>query len=216
MLGDFKQRKEPITPGHLFALQRELNRTIIKEAEVFAAALIMFFGLLRRSNVLGQACVPFDPSKHLRRRDILLTGVGLSVIIRWSKTDQFRSKVRTIPLPRLKGHPLCPSTAVFLALSLSPGAPPDGPLFPSISPESFTRRMLKVLEQAGYDPKDLGSHSYRRGGATILWTKSNVGEAKIRALGDWSSNAHMLYTVSDSKDLGTITQAIADVLPASD
>ena len=93
----------------------------------WAAALLMFFGLLRHSNV-----IPLSGAQHhLKRDDLSLNPGGVRVTIRWSKTDQFRTRKRVIPYPRIKSHPLCPTQAVSNAFQLTPAAPPDGPAFPS-------------------------------------------------------------------------------------
>ena len=48
-------RKLPITPGLLISILNNLNLLSPSECAVWAAGLIMFFGLLRRSNVLFSA-----------------------------------------------------------------------------------------------------------------------------------------------------------------
>ena len=49
-------RKLPITPGLLISILNNLNLLSPSECAVWAAGLIMFLGLLRRSNVLFSAC----------------------------------------------------------------------------------------------------------------------------------------------------------------
>ena len=72
-LGDIVLRKEPITPGLLLAILRHLDLWIPLHASAWAACLLMFFGLLRRSNVLPDTRLSFDPVRHLRRSDALFT-----------------------------------------------------------------------------------------------------------------------------------------------
>lgn len=50
VLGDRPCRKEPITISHLKSLLTHLNIKDGKQAMIWAAALLMFFGLLRRCN----------------------------------------------------------------------------------------------------------------------------------------------------------------------
>ena len=93
-LGDKVQRKSPITPALLRVILSRLDVSTVRGASVWAAALLMFFGLLRRSNVM----VPeggFDAAKHLRRSDLCFTARGLQVTIRWTKTTQFKEEVFT-------------------------------------------------------------------------------------------------------------------------
>lgn len=210
-LGDRPCRKEPMTPALLSALLNHLNVHEPRQAMVWATALLLFFGLLRRSNVL---CFPrdFDPRAHLRRCDLELGIRGLLVTIHWSKTDQFRTKHRRIPYPRMRGHPLCPTSAVFNALQLTPRAEPEGPAFPGLTPRGFFQTVSRALQRAGLETAGLGSHSFRRGGATFLWSVAGVPESKIRALGDWSSAAYLLYTISTQEALGATTSAMAEAL----
>ena len=221
MLGDTVCRKEPITPELLFRLLQGLNVNNPRHAGVWAMSLLMFFGLLRRSNVLPPSAKLFDPQCHLRRRDISVTLQGARVTIRWSKTDQFRTRKRVLPYPRIRGHLLCPTQAVFNALRLTPNAPPDGPAFPAgpapgappISPSGFTSIVLTALRRAGIDTTGLGSHSFRRGGATFLWSVVGVDEGRIRDLGDWASTAYTVYAISDESSLRKTTEAMAAALP---
>ena len=221
VLGDTVCRKEPITPVLLFRLLRGLDVTNPRHAAVWAAALLMFFGLLRRSNVIPPSGALFDPQCHLKRDDLSLTPGGVRVTIRWSKTDQFRTRKRVIPYPRIKGHPLCPTQAVFNAFRLTPTAPPDGPAFPSgpakgappISPTGFTSLVMAALRRAGVNTAGLGSHSFRRGGASFLWSVVGVDEGRIRELGDWASTAYTVYAVSDESGLKKTTGAMAAALP---
>lgn len=217
VLGDRPCSREPITISHLSALLAQLNVKEAKQAMIWAAALLMFFGLLRRSNVLCSK-QNFDPSFHLRRSDITFSEKGLTLLIRWSKTDQFRTRRRYIPYPRMKGHPLCPTSAVYNALILTKSAQKEGPAFPGVSPHCFSRIVLEALRSAGVHTEGLGSHSFRRGGATFLWSTAGVHESKIREqnLGDWASTAYVLYTISTQEALRETTEAMAKAIRARD
>jgi len=123
--GDSTLRKAPITPDMLHAILRALNT---QNRAAWAAALAMFYGLLRRSNIMPTTAREFDPTRHLRRRDALFTPTGVNLTIRWSKTNQYRGPARVIPLPRMTAHPLCPTQAIYNACRTSPEAPREGPL----------------------------------------------------------------------------------------
>lgn len=215
VLGDRPCRKETISITHLKALLTHLDVKTRKHAMIWAAALLMFFGLLRRSNVL---CTRegFNPDLHLRRRDISLGKEGLALEIRWSKTDQFRNRRRILPYPRMRGHSMCPTAAVFNALKLSPSEGHEGPAFPGISPQLFSKVIITALKQAGVETEGLGSHSFRRGGASFLWSAAGVDESRIRALGNWTSTAYVLYTICSEEALRKTTSAMADAIIARD
>ena len=220
ILGDTVCRKEPITPDHLRAILRALDVMQLQHAAIWAAALLMFFGMLRKSNVLPNSARDFDPARHLRRSDIIYTPGGALITIRWSKTNQFRRRWRVLPIPRIKGHPICPTQALFHALHLTQGAPLDGPAFtigpglraPPLTPGLFVSTVKAALTAAGLTSQDFASHSFRRGAACFLWSLS-VPEGLIRELGDWKSNAYTAYVISDTSGLAKATSAMAAGLP---
>ena len=162
-LGDAVTRKLPMTPDLLKRILSYLDLSTLRGASVWAAALLMFFGLLRRSNVM----VPetgFDPKKHLCRSDLVFTQTGLRVRIRWSKTVQFKEDVFIVPYPWDRGNPLCPTKAAFNAVRLSPAAPlmgpalvvdnrhPPSPLTPAVF-ISEIRAALHGLPQGAHSPE---------------------------------------------------------------
>ena len=112
--------------------------------------------------------------------------------------------------------------AVFHALRLTPNAPPAGPAFPSgpaprappISPSGFTSLVMAALRWAGVDTTGLGSYSFRRGGASFLWSTVGIDEGRIRELADWASTAYTIYAVSDESGLRKTTAVMVAALPA--
>ena len=199
-LGDGVARKEPITPDILLDILSYLDLNSPDHANVWAASLCMFFGMLRRSNVLSTSKTSFESSRHLRRKDISFAGDGIIISIRWSKTIQYHQRILQLPLPRLPGHPLCPLQAVFHAFRLTSFADPDGPAF--VSPNSECNQPLTVdkflviirraITASGRISERYAGHSFRRGGAS--WAHhSGVPIDTIRQIGDWKSNAYTKY-----------------------
>lgn len=218
-LGDMVSRKAPITPQLLLDLLSHLDINTPSGANTWAAALLMFFGLLRRANVLPSALNSFDPRFHLRRKDLKFTSQGLQVTIRWSKTNQFRDRIHTLPLPRIPGNRLCPTQAAFHALRLTPGAPPEGPVF--VSPHGAVFRPLTAtafvsqVKQglSGHcDTSRIAGHSFRRGGASWAYS-SGVPVDLIRQLGDWQSNAYTKYTLCTNNLLSSAMTLMSRELP---
>jgi len=64
-----------------------------------------------------------------------------------------------------------------------------------------------------YDVSSLGSHSFRRGGASWAY-QAGVSVDLIRQLGDWSSNAYQLYTLPNRHLLAQATHHMAQSLPS--
>ena len=178
----------------------------------------MFFSLLRKSNVLPLTTSSFNPLLHLRRQDIQLSSKGIHLVIRWSKTNQFRSRTLEIPLPRLQGHALCPSQAVFMALQHSSGAPLDGPALVyrqqnkwiPLTSSKFLQNFKAAL-RGSYKVSEIGGHSFRRGGATWAY-QSGVPVDVIRQLGDWRSNVYTIYTLPNTGMLSSATTRMAHAL----
>ena len=218
-LGDTVSRKEPITPQLLLALLSHLDVTTPEGANTWAAALIMFFGLLRRSNVLSSNSSPFNPALHLRRQDLIFTSAGLQLRIRWSKTLQFKQKEFILPLCRIKRHPLCPTRAAYNAIQLTAGAPRNGPAFvvphgDTYKPTTADRfvHIIKTSLSNHCDTSKISGHSFRRGGASWAYA-SGVPIDTIRQLGDWKSNAYMAYTICNTDSLHKACNAMASTLP---
>ena len=219
-LGDDISRKAPITPKLLLEILSKLNVLTVKGASIWAACLLMFFGCLRRSNVLATT-KNFDPTKHLRRRDFCFTDNGLNIKIRWTKTIQYKGRVLEIPYPWDRGNPLCPTQATFNAVCLSPGAPVDGPALvmdttPSpapLTPDIFVKEIRRALHQPGRDVTAYAGHSFRRGGATWAFT-NRIDLETIRVLGDWRSQAYTAYIFPSEGDLrGAITTMVQATSP---
>ena len=217
-LGDTVVRKAPVTPRLLRHILSHLDVSTVRGASVWAAALLMFFGLLRRSNVMAPES-GFDPLKHLRRSDLHFTPQGLLLKIRWSKTTQFKEEVFTVPYPWEKGNPLCPTQAAFNAVRLSPTAPPMGPALvvdrrenpTPLSPALFINDVRAALRGSGEDLTTFAGHSFRRGGSTWAF-QQDISVETIKLLGRWRSEAYAAYILPTDTGLA---QATAKMLSAT-
>ena len=210
-LGDTVTRKAPITPNLLKRLLSQIDVSTVLGASVWAAALLMFFGLLRRSNVMSPE-TGFDPQKHLRRSDLCFNPKGLEVRIRWSKTLQFKEEEFTIPYPWDRQNPLCPTQAVFNALRLSPRAPRTGPALvldntenpTALTPLVFIREVRNALRFSAQNVNDYAGHSFRRGGSTWAF-QQNISVDRIKLLGRWKSDAYSAYILPTDSGLAQTT-----------
>ena len=194
-------QKKPITPQILLAFKSHLNLDNPSHATFWAVCLVAFFGLLRKANLLCKGLTQFDPSKHLRRGDILFFTDWAIIINRWSKTIQFSLRILTIPLPHIAQHPLCPYTALKHAFRLVP-APLSGPAFiipasteGGLTPLTYGKfdSLLKLLAaKTNMDPSQVTGHSFRSGGATLAF-QAQIPAKLIKRLGDWQSDAYRSY-----------------------
>lgn len=219
-LGDSPTRKAPISPPMLRHLLHKLHINTPLHAGIYAAALTMFFGLLRRANVIPPPEMPFDPRLHLRRRDITFHHEGATVVIRWSKTNQYRARTFTLPLPRVRASTLCPAQALYHFVSLTPQADPNGPAFVvpdnqghlrPITPHQFVSTVKTCLADV-CDPRHIGGHSFRRGGATWL-RNCGVDIELIKELGDWASEAYTRYVSTSTSSIAQTLSYAALQLP---
>jgi len=211
-LGDTVNRKQPITPILLRKLLSKLNLKASLDATVWAVSLCMFFGLLRKSNVMPDN---FLTEKHLRRRDVKFFAWGVSLCLRWSKVNQFQERSFDVPLARKPQNPLCPVQAIFNSFSLTKNANLDGPAFvfmskgqlKALSSKLFLTRVHSCLKQAGINTDQISNHSYRRGGATFCY-QLGFSADNIKLLGDWRSNCYLKYIDGNFRSRLKLTNAM--------
>ena len=99
--GQPTRQKLPITQQILRSIKTQLNLNLSADITFWAACLVAFFSFFRKSNLLPPSAAGFDKNCHLRRKDVILCSWGVVLVVRWSKTIQFRQKRLLIPLPKL-------------------------------------------------------------------------------------------------------------------
>ena len=75
-LDSFDSVPKEITPQISLALRNQLNWDDPWHATFWAVCLVAFFGLLRKVNLLCKGSTQFNPSKQMRRRDIIFFPTG--------------------------------------------------------------------------------------------------------------------------------------------
>jgi hypothetical protein len=181
-------RKTPISPQVLLDIHHAMNLSCVKDCIFWAACLVMFFGLLRKSN-LFQDNGSFSAERQLTKGDFVLNDENsVTVLVRWSKTIQRKEKTLKIGLPLLADHPLCPVTAVRgMFTALGPGCPASQ-AFP-MRGSDFNKRLRALTSHIS---GDFSSHSFRRGGAT--WSlMCGVPSEVVKLMGDWKSTCYLHY-----------------------
>ena len=113
----------PLQPRNHTYIDIDLLTSVISLCDAFPDSLVYktlllvaFFSFLRLSNLLPDTVQSFDPTRQLARGDVLFTSEGATLLIKWSKTLQSRTDIRTIPIPWLKiphSAQLHPCTAFF-------------------------------------------------------------------------------------------------------
>ena len=153
-------RKTPITPEMLLRIKERLDCHSVDDLVFWAACLVRFFHLFRKSNLFASTG-SFDPNKQFVRTDFTLNANrSLTIKVWWLKTIQCRERELQVTLPVLHPHPLCPVTAVCRAMHQSPLQSASAPAFP-ITGAVFDRKLkASVRGESG----QITSHSFRRKG----------------------------------------------------
>lgn len=192
--------KLPVTPKILYCILSNMNLDSVSDSCVWMSCLVLFYGLLRKSNVVGV--------HKVLRSDCHLTSKSLNITVRSSKTrNKTTDPPRVISLPIMKGHRLCPVSAAIHFLSMSSHLPRSAPL--CAIPKSATGAGFNMLSyklitgavQGAVPPEQsqqYATHSFRRGGATHLFSIGVPCET-IRLLGDWRSDAYRRYIMVDTQ-----------------
>ena len=66
---------------------------------------------MRLSDLLPHSISTFDHTRQLAKGGVSFGQRRAVLVVTWCTTMQNRKKIATIPLPDLKGRPLCPVTA---------------------------------------------------------------------------------------------------------
>ena len=146
--------------------------------------------------------VDFVDSIIPRDDEHLLSSVGQTKIIGWSKTIQFCERVVHIPLPLIPYSPICPVTACSRAFRFTYQSSGSSQAINWLHPttlsvqtftyHSFSTKLRGLIAELGLHAGDYTSHSFRRRGAFFAY-QAGVPIELIKVLGDWKSNAILLY-----------------------
>ena len=188
----------PITPSILRSLFAGLNMSKPKDLALWCSYLVTFFCLFRKSNSVPKSSKQMDMKRTLQRKHIRvdLAANIVYVHVTFSKTIQFGQRDLIIPIPGNEDAALDPVRHLHALFELCP-CPQDSPAFTysatsCITYSAFTTSLKQLLQKAGHNPSLFSGHSFRRGGATLLY---NLGATilQIQASGDWSSQCFARY-----------------------
>jgi hypothetical protein len=208
-------QKQPITIEILRKMFLYLDCAKPADLAFWSAALVAFFGFLRKSSVLPEN-QNFDEKKTLLRADV--TKLCLSSFVlqcRHSKVVQFGQKVLMLPYVACDELPLCPVRALLAHF----GASPLGqrrPLFNfmcmgrecALTQKCFVERLKSLLSKVGVNAADYSAHSFRRGGASYAFS-IGMSPLQIKLRGDWGSDAYERYIFISSGATLTVASLLA-------
>ena len=209
------KRALPITPELLMQIRMQLDMFNHVHVTFWSLCLIAFFCMARKSNLVPQSAKSFDVTKQLCRQDILVGADCMLVTFKWGKTNQFNKRRIHLPLMHIPGSLLCPVRAFLLMVGMVPAKGRD-PAFAimhgnRLIPFSYPQfqAMLKcAISQAGLDPDDFSSHSFRRGGASTAF-RAHVSSDLIQAQGDWASDCYKRYLDFSLQDRAEVSSGMA-------
>ena len=187
------KQMEPMTPEILCNIAAVLDFSCKEHTCIWCLFLFAFFLFARKSNLVPDNNKDF--SKCVLRKHVRPYGNNLVVSFHWTKTIQNSERVLQLPLMRTESL-LCPVVAYERMVSMIK-VPDDAPLF-SLSSSSvityskFMKNLRFLLQVIGADPKRFGTHSFRKGAATLAF-RAGAPADLIKTQGDWKSEAYQKY-----------------------
>lgn len=189
----------PLSPQILARIHSGLDFSVTYNVVLWALLLLGFFTLSRKSNLVCTTKSNFDGSKQLCRSDVCVGAEGLLVLFKWSKTNQFGSRMHVVPVLPVPGSILCPVAAYKSMTELVPAKSSDPafclPQQRKLVPVTYFQLQNFIKSsvlRVGLNPSQFSSHSLRRAGASWAF-KAKVSGELIQAHGDWASEAYLRY-----------------------
>ena len=187
----------PIDPVILRRMYEHINIHNKFDLAVWCGYLVAFYSLFRKANVVPKDA-KFDPACVLTRGDIEVDEAGQRVLVyvSFSKTNQFMKRYHVIPVPA-NDDPALDLFRHLKQLYSTTDVPEDAPAFSYsktkfVDHRSYTTKMKQLLAKAGLDPESYSGHSFRRGGASYLYSIGGT-TLMVQVLGDRASQVFTRY-----------------------
>ena len=118
------------------------------------------------------------------------------VYVTSSKTNQFMRRSHVIPFSK-NSDPALDLYSHLRALFSRVKSSPESPVLSFsktqyINHRTFTEKLKILIKKAGLDPALYSGHSFRRGGASYLYSIGGT-TLMVQVLGDWSSQIFTRY-----------------------
>ena len=214
-LGDHKIQMQHLTVSQLTSMFHGSVKTSLDLA-IWGILILSFRSLLRKSNIVPDS--PINMRHVVRRRDVVFSSWGITILVRSTKTLQAQEYVLEIPIHYVKNRVFCAATALREHLEVAPGYL-DGPLFLKQTNGRWVpilyKEVLAFIKHAvtdiGLPSQEYGTHSFRRSGAGFLHGIGTPLE-DIMALGDWRSLAVLDYLITPVSRKRDIQCKVEDAL----
>ena len=187
----------PITPEMLIIMYQHVNIQIPFQLAHWTAFIFAMRLLYRKSSIAPETLQKFNPEKDFSRQKAILSEGVVLVYQNYSKNNQFMTTTRVTPLVPSSMVALDPVFHYSKLLSENP-AGWDSPAFSfqekgtfkCVTHKSFVEYLKYLLVKIGLDPAQWSGHSFRRGGASLLY-RLGIDPLTIQACGDWSSDTFL-------------------------
>lgn len=212
------QQSEPITPKILLKMANVLDLSNDTDIVFWCLFLFAFFLLARKSNLVPSSHRDIKMKHYLLREDVEEFKNHLIITMTWTKTIQTGERKLQIPLIRIKNNILCPVLA-YKNMCKCISASSKDPLFllPNKKPITyyqFQSKLRECINTIGLNPQNFSTHSFRRGGATLLF-QAGVPAEKIQLQGDWHSDAYKRYLQYTLDDKIEVSKAMTEYISIS-
>jgi hypothetical protein len=194
----------PIDPVILRRMYKYVNTRNTRDLALWCGFLVAFYTLFRKANVCPKE-QKYDPETVLTRGDVVIDHENERVLIfvNFSKTNQFQKQCHVIPIPKN----VDPSLDLFThlaALFRQVNADNDAPALSYsskcfVTHQTFTEKLKTLLAKSGLDPSLFSGHSFRRGGASYLYSVGG-STLMVQVMGSWSSQIFTRYLYLSLED----------------
>ena len=189
----------PITPEILILMYQFVDINNPAELAHWTSFIFALRLLYRKSSIAPVSFPKFDPKTGFSREKALMTGDTVLVYQNHSKTNQFMSSTRIVPLVPTSIKALDPvfHYSKLVSEHVMPGNFPAFSFYAAgivkcVTHQSFTTFLKLLLVKIGLNPDDWSGHSFRRGGASLLY-RLGIDPLTIQACGDWSTDTFLRY-----------------------
>ena len=203
----------PIDPVVLRRMYRFVDTSKLSDLSAWCGFLLAFFCLFRKANLCPKDSED-NPAMVLKRGDIEIDeALGqVLVYVNFSKTNQFMKRSHVIPIPR-NADPALDLFVHLRSLFTKVRASQESPALSYscsqyINHRTFTEKLKSLIKNDGLDPALYSGHSFRRGGASYLYSIGGT-TLMVQVLGEWSSQIFTRYLSLSLEDRLAAQELIA-------
>lgn len=204
----------PVDPAVLRRMYQFVDTRKLSDLSAWCGFLLAFFCLFRKANLCPKDS-DNNPAMVLKRGDVEIDEeLGqVLVYVNFSKTNQFMRRSHVIPIPR-NSDPALDLYSHLRALFNRVESSPESPVLSYsktqyINHRTFTEKLKMLIKKAGLDPALYSGHSFRRGGASYLYSIGGT-TLMVQVLGDWSSQIFTRYLSLSLEDRLEAQELIAN------